>query len=113
MIRRPPRSTRTYTLFPYTTLFRSHLGDGGEGDGHRVLQHQVEAEITHRSRLDRVDRGQHEGEGRRRQGTPQEPWSQDRGDHVRALSSNEALSTFSSVISKRERSATMRPSRMT
>src|SRR3546814_1563757 len=24
MIRRPPRSTRTYTLFPYTTLFRSH-----------------------------------------------------------------------------------------
>src|SRR3546814_6935675 len=25
MIRRPPRSTRTYTLFPYTTLFRSHL----------------------------------------------------------------------------------------
>src|SRR3546814_6453963 len=24
MLRRPPRSTRTYTLFPYTTLFRSH-----------------------------------------------------------------------------------------
>src|SRR3546814_6856231 len=24
MIRRPPRSTRTVTLFPYTTLFRSH-----------------------------------------------------------------------------------------
>src|SRR3546814_6401740 len=23
MIRRPPRSTRTHTLFPYTTLFRS------------------------------------------------------------------------------------------
>src|SRR3546814_17986090 len=23
MFRRPPRSTRTYTLFPYTTLFRS------------------------------------------------------------------------------------------
>src|SRR3546814_6523463 len=29
MIRRPPRSTRTYTLFPYTTLFRSrHKGIG-------------------------------------------------------------------------------------
>src|SRR3546814_2190663 len=28
MIRRPPRSTRTDTLFPYTTLFRS---DGGGG----------------------------------------------------------------------------------
>src|SRR3546814_4000636 len=28
MIRRPPRSTRTDTLFPYTTLFRS-IGAGG------------------------------------------------------------------------------------
>src|SRR3546814_17324747 len=28
MIRRPPRSTRTYTLFPYTTLFRSAEGIG-------------------------------------------------------------------------------------
>src|SRR3546814_20444330 len=27
MIRRPPRSTRTYTLFPYTTLFRSALAE--------------------------------------------------------------------------------------
>src|SRR3546814_7242339 len=26
MIRRPPRSTRTVTRFPYTTLFRSHGG---------------------------------------------------------------------------------------
>src|SRR3546814_7406006 len=26
MIRRPPRSTRTDTLFPYTTLFRSAYG---------------------------------------------------------------------------------------
>src|SRR3546814_15474098 len=25
MLRRPPRSTRTDTLFPYTTLFRSHV----------------------------------------------------------------------------------------
>src|SRR3546814_18139365 len=32
MIRRPPRSTRTDTLFPYTTLFRSQAGAdrGGE-----------------------------------------------------------------------------------
>src|SRR3546814_8092408 len=29
MIRRPPRSTRTDTLFPYTTLFRSRLLIGG------------------------------------------------------------------------------------
>src|SRR3546814_11091271 len=27
MIRRPPRSTRTDTLFPYTTLFRSNLAE--------------------------------------------------------------------------------------
>src|SRR3546814_19508601 len=29
MIRRPPRSTRTDTLFPYTTLFRSHIDQDG------------------------------------------------------------------------------------
>src|SRR3546814_8582650 len=29
MIRRPPRSTRTYTLFPYTTLFRSRFQGAG------------------------------------------------------------------------------------
>src|SRR3546814_11653923 len=29
MIRRPPRSTRTDTLFPYTTLFRSSYGFDG------------------------------------------------------------------------------------
>src|SRR3546814_12583144 len=30
MIRRPPRSTRTDTLFPYTTLFRSKRADPRE-----------------------------------------------------------------------------------
>src|SRR3546814_1288225 len=29
MIRRPPRSTRTDTLFPYTTLFRSPAPESG------------------------------------------------------------------------------------
>src|SRR3546814_15151088 len=35
MIRRPPRSTRTDPLFPYSTLFRSDVrvvGDGLQGD---------------------------------------------------------------------------------
>src|SRR3546814_8582937 len=32
MIRRPPRSTRTDTLFPYTTLFRSVAPSGHELD---------------------------------------------------------------------------------
>src|SRR3546814_14011312 len=31
MIRRPPRSTRTDTLFPYTTLFRSRSRSRGTG----------------------------------------------------------------------------------
>src|SRR3546814_7287913 len=31
MIRRPPRSTRTDTLLPYTTLFRSHIADARAG----------------------------------------------------------------------------------
>src|SRR3546814_9508715 len=35
MIRRPPRSTRTDTLFPYTTLFRSIVAD-------RAAQHRAE-----------------------------------------------------------------------
>src|SRR3546814_11378580 len=37
MIRRPPGSTRTDTLFPYTTLFRSVLG-GERFDGLVVEQ---------------------------------------------------------------------------
>src|SRR3546814_6786761 len=44
MIRRPPRSTRTDTLFPYTTLFRSESGgraaqarpDETENQGHVI-----------------------------------------------------------------------------
>src|SRR3546814_5020377 len=34
MIRRPPRSTRTDTLFPYTTLFRSPHGPRRRGVSH-------------------------------------------------------------------------------
>src|SRR3546814_6417633 len=49
MIRRPPRSTRTDTLFPYTTLFRSVLEDildrGGDGIG--IDQHKVVDVLTH------------------------------------------------------------------
>src|SRR3546814_20998358 len=37
MIRRPPRSTRTDTLFPYTTLFRSLPFQGGL----TMLQHPL------------------------------------------------------------------------
>src|SRR3546814_8490050 len=37
MIRRPPRSTRTDTLFPYTTLFRSQLTGGIAHDFNNLL----------------------------------------------------------------------------
>src|SRR3546814_16833545 len=40
MIRRPPRSTRTDTLFPYTTLFRSD--DDCRGDGPALLVKELE-----------------------------------------------------------------------
>src|SRR3546814_10541273 len=40
MIRRPPRSTRTDTLFPYTTLFRSPHGDGCTPPHERGRAHQ-------------------------------------------------------------------------
>src|SRR3546814_11320130 len=49
MIRRPPRSTRTDTLFPYTTLFRSRRQRRGEfvarGVGGDVLAEPVFTEF--------------------------------------------------------------------
>src|SRR3546814_4666612 len=54
MIRRPPRSTRTDTLFPYTTLFRSQQGQPGAGfqpvevDLRALLEVRVERD-PHRS----------------------------------------------------------------
>src|SRR3546814_5935655 len=49
MIRRPPRSTRTDTLFPYTTLFRSRL----------QLLHEAGLAVDEQSiGLDTLERGQ-------------------------------------------------------
>src|SRR3546814_15238691 len=48
MIRRPPRSTRTDTLFPYTTLFRSLLlveVHGGQRERHRRLFLQLQQDV--------------------------------------------------------------------
>src|SRR3546814_2765213 len=45
MLRRPPRSTRTDTLFPYTTLFRS-LAAAFESDA-------LQETASHRTRIDR------------------------------------------------------------
>src|SRR3546814_1672612 len=38
MIRRPPRTTRTYTLFPYTTLFRSEAREDEDTGIGRILR---------------------------------------------------------------------------
>src|SRR3546814_6633323 len=64
MIRRPPRSTRTDTLFPYTTLFRSVLVRAalpGRGRRHRRRDRAPE---VRRLALGRAGRGG--GPGRRR-----------------------------------------------
>src|SRR3546814_14003613 len=52
MIRRPPRSTRTDTLFPYTTLFRSivTVNLAGELDGLATLARRIAAD--HRATRD-------------------------------------------------------------
>src|SRR3546814_4927482 len=55
MIRRPPRSTRTDTLFPYTTLFRSagcglagYLGDPAPEGAERALLERMIHTLAHR-----------------------------------------------------------------
>src|SRR3546814_18556728 len=48
MIRRPPRSTRTDTLFPYTTLFRSRVaGPGLVSAAGRLKPVAVEPQLQH------------------------------------------------------------------
>src|SRR3546814_1101479 len=62
MIRRPPRSTRTDTLFPYTTLFRSRFAE--------TLEERVEArthevlETTKRLAVESAERARAEDEAR-------------------------------------------------
>src|SRR3546814_1931595 len=59
MIRRPPRSTRTDTLFPYTTLFRSRQRDSRAGRPER-------AACRSRSSAPRQSPGDAHGRARRR-----------------------------------------------
>src|SRR3546814_9774019 len=73
MIRRPPRSTRTDTLFPYTTLFRSwcgssaisHLGiehsiEQVDGQVEQHDQHRVDDDHAHNKRVVAIQRRVHE-----------------------------------------------------
>src|SRR3546814_15513210 len=56
MIRRPPRSTRTDTLFPYTTLFRSFQfpADGAIGAGN-ILRRAVHQMQQHPAAFDMAE----------------------------------------------------------
>src|SRR3546814_3747687 len=61
MIRRPPRSTRTYTLFPYTTLFRSSgsrtkFRSRTQAGRRKQLHQSALADIAHRPGLPRYSR---------------------------------------------------------
>src|SRR3546814_6505710 len=73
MIRRPPRSTRTDTLFPYTTLFRSGLEMRAavqaderlaeHGELHRQFLASPGRRIVVRRRVARADMAVGEGRG--------------------------------------------------
>src|SRR3546814_17859912 len=76
MIRRTPRSTRTYTLFPYKTLFRSEacdakrgIGGGARGLG-RILLRVAQAVRLHASPAQRRQHqaGEHRGADATEQG---------------------------------------------
>src|SRR3546814_4823108 len=72
MIRRPPRSTRTDTLFPYTTLFRSGIFNcrhrGVALDARNPCDRADARRLSRRRRLVRADRRTPRGDrGDRRQ----------------------------------------------
>src|SRR3546814_1419206 len=59
MIRRPPRSTRTDTLFPYTTLFRSVDADDIQtqlGKHIRKIAQQMRPVLCMDADIDRIQR---------------------------------------------------------
>src|SRR3546814_14245526 len=65
MIGRPPRSTRTYTLFPYTTLFRSRHRDRRDQErpvGERRPARETPGRYHERETLP-ADREKHEQRG--------------------------------------------------
>src|SRR3546814_3163889 len=70
MIRRPPRSTRTDTLFPYTTLFRSRGGPRPrqERGQHHVVERQGERQQPGRDQRRRDQRQRDAEEYRQRRG---------------------------------------------
>src|SRR3546814_1031511 len=86
MIRRPPRSTRTDTLFPYTTLFRSpppiSLPSGGDAIAASL---QLQAPERALGRLG-ADQGNGQcGKRRRGGGTPVRGRSEEHTSEIQSL----------------------------
>src|SRR3546814_1384784 len=98
MLRLPPRSTRTYTLFPYTTLFRSQDSDPA-GTGIREHIGRVlavppapdPAQPGARHELHGADRADHAGERARsaRAGSHPDREGEGRSDHPVAVQRSE------------------------
>src|SRR3546814_10204726 len=88
MILRPPRSTRTDTLFPYTTLFRSHIAHNSERF-RRVERAEIGAPHPPRIGQSRLERSRElQPRGRRRQDVDVGPFGDDRSEeHTSELQS--------------------------
>src|SRR3546814_6043463 len=69
MIRRPPRSTRTDTLFPYPTLFRSHLA-GNSRPRLRARSNEIEI-VDHSVAIMCAEKGALRQRGLQRKGAAQ------------------------------------------
>src|SRR3546814_12537792 len=68
MIRRPPRSTRTDTLFPYTTLFRSQRSRRWAGRQDRWPEAGRHAQDRGQGKLDEVGGEPFRGSGQKASG---------------------------------------------
>src|SRR3546814_145869 len=115
MIRRPPRFTRTDTLFPYTTLFRSVAGavglrlgrgvadpDGGAGGGDDHGQHRhLPLEELPRVQVPPEDRQpDHARHGRRHRRHPRPGQGRVTGVLLTALSFTRRVSAMLEVASQ-------------
>src|SRR3546814_4227529 len=94
MIRRPPRSTRTDTLFPYTTLFRSLTGvELGGDDGITIGPRTRHAGID-----GGVGRGGQGRRGKRGKRPDQQPSSHHANPQVTNCRSEEHTSELQSLM---------------
>src|SRR3546814_7611496 len=82
MIRRPPRSTRTDTLFPYTTLFRSRFGRGRMA----ILDHRQPPRLR-LARRRPADQNGEEDEGQDGPGDDMDDWQVRSEEHTSELQS--------------------------